>query len=80
MEALLFKTNHRTTIFSKEETRKIKRDENIKRNKKARDLHIHTNRKIPDVLELTNGKFFSWKIKKTPKNDHHIILFNAPQK
>lgn len=55
MEALLFKTNHRTTNFSKEETRKIKRDENIKKNRKARDLHVRNNRKIPDVLELTNG-------------------------
>ena len=63
MEALLFKTTHRTTNFAKEETRKIKRDENIKRNKKARDLHIHINRKIPDVLELTNGKFLLIQLK-----------------
>ncbi|XP_066919613.1 disks large-associated protein 5-like isoform X2 [Clytia hemisphaerica] len=54
MEALLFKTNHRTTNFSKEENKKTKRDENLKRTKTARELHVQNNRKIPENLELTN--------------------------
>ena len=58
MEALLFKTNHRTTNFMKEENRKIKREDNLKRTKNARGKHIQDKRKISENLELTNGELF----------------------
>jgi len=57
MEALLFKTNHRTTNFMKEENRKTKREDNIKRTKHARGKHVQDKRKISENLELTNGEF-----------------------
>ena len=56
MDALLFKSNLREMQFGKDESKKIKRNENKMRCKQARGTSVHHKRKIPENLEYTNGK------------------------
>jgi len=44
----------------KEENRKTKREDNIKRTKHARGKHVQDKRKISENLELTNGEFHDY--------------------